>query len=98
MSEENRSQEEDQVAARVQEVAERIRRIREPFRRRRRSIVNSLLGSLEKRAYERGRAYRYNPSSQPEEDEVAKLRKEIEELKKQLEHRPPKPTVAIRSE
>jgi predicted CopG family antitoxin len=97
MPEENESQREDQVAARVQEVAERIRRIREPFRQRRRAWSDAILGSLEKRGRERQRGY-YNPG--PEEEEVEKLKAEVENLKRQLEnlHKPPKPRIDIRGE
>lgn len=90
------SEEGEEVQERIDQVIQRLENIRRPFRERRRRIVNAILGSLERRSYERSRAYRhYNPMP-PEEDEVQQLRKEIETLKQQLEEmrRRPRPTVA----
>jgi len=58
---------------RIKEIISGIRNIRRPFRERRRKIVDALLSSLEKRAYERRRSV-YNLG---EEKTQLKLKREI---------------------
>jgi prefoldin subunit 5 len=95
--EESRGEARDEIQERIEQIVERIQNLRKPFRERRRKLFDALLGSLEKRAYER-RGSRYNPSS--EEEEVEKLKAEVENLKQQLEEmqRKPRQIVAIRGE
>ena len=63
----------DEVQIRIEEIISGIRNIRRPFRERRRKIVDALLSSLEKRAYERRRNF-YNLG---EEETQLKLKREI---------------------
>ena len=63
----------DEVQIRIEEIISGIRNIRRTFRERRRKIVNALLSSLEKRAYERRRSF-YNLG---EEETQLKLKREI---------------------
>lgn len=91
-------QETDPVAQRVQEIIQRVRNIRRPFKEHRQAIINGILRGMEARSYERRRGSRYNLG--PEEDEVQKLKAELETLKADLENlrKRPKSTVAIRGE
>jgi len=63
----------DEVQMRIKEIISGIRNIRRTFRERRRKIVDALLSSLEKRAYERRRNF-YNLG---EEETQLKLKREI---------------------
>jgi serine/threonine-protein kinase RIO1 len=94
---EEEEREVDPVAARISEIIARVQRLRQPFRTRRQAIIDGILRGMEARSRERYRAYRYH---NPSEEEEEKLKKEIENLKQQLEEmqRRPKPIVAIKGE